>query len=436
MSPFADRTGHSRFHSGLFDAYLKRLKKASANPRPRAASDPKRVSQWMSTWSNAYDRQFDVRRPDLLQFGMLLGRFAETHSQHIVAEVVLDRLADSAAQGESWISSPASVLITAGEYNRRRGNLDRAESRYNEARSLLERDLAQVDSRPPIHRELGRVFYELGYLERLRGNAEATRSTFERSEAECDLANDELGAEIARTVLALVSYEEGFAATAIGGLTESLARLKKLANDPKIKEAGRDALARRWVSNSQYHLVQAHLAGGNTPIARRLIVKLGNEQGPSITGLVTAKRIEAQLFLAEGDLGLASDAIGASWEAIEQQGDLMSTELAAATVAFAGVTHALEGSSESALSCFEQACSLPADLHNRRAQGWAWAGRAILAKEAGDRVTSLAAVHEGLTVVQRCGAPIRAFLMELLRSGCSTEGGPVLDDLKALVCRS
>ena len=96
-------------------------------------------------------------------------------------------------------------------------------------------------------------------------------------------------------------------------------------------------------------------------------------------GLATVKRVEAQLRLAKGELGASQDAIAVSWRAIETQGDLKSTELAAATVVITGVTHALTGSYSDAMSCFEEACMLPPNLHNRRAQGWAWAGRAILA---------------------------------------------------------
>lgn len=422
------------FHARLFYSYMKRLKEASENPQ-QAAIDSDEIIRWRNTWANAYDDQF-VPGADILDFGTELGRIAERHSQHILAEEALERLANSAANGEPWITNPASLLITAGEYNRRRSNLDLAASRFEEAGDLLLRGLANADSNDAIHRDLGRVFYELGYLERLRGDAGASRSAFERSEAECDLANDGVGAEIARTILALISVEEGQWETALRELTECLSRLKQLAHDPEVEKAGRRGLVLRWVGNAHYHLIQAHLACGDTKIARRLIREAERWRGPSITGLVTAKRIEAQLSLREGNLESASEAVSASWKAIDQQGDLMSTELAAATVALAGVIRALEGGSESALLLFEQACGLPADLHNRRAQGLAWGGRAILAREAGDRAAFLAAVQGGLTAVRRCGTPIRAFLLDFLRDSYKSQGLPNLDDLKRLMCSS
>ena len=60
----------------------------------------------------------------------------------------------------------------------------------------------------------------------------------------------------------------------------------------------------------------------------------------------------------------------------------------------------------------------------------------IQAREASDQGTALAAVRKGLDQVQRCGAPIRAFLLNLLRNCYSKEGGPNLNDLKALVYRT
>jgi len=434
----AKESPQARLHSGLFDFYLKKLDAAVAVlHQQKTESVAKRIDMWESTWNNAYDRVFDVRREDLLTYGTLLGRIAETYSFHPVAEEVFDRLAESAINREHWISHPASVLITAGEFNRRRANLDLAEKRYQEAARILEDDLATTECRQRIHGDLGRLFYELAYLHRLRGNAGATRSTLERSEAECELAEDELGTQIARSVLAVVSYEEGLAGSSVTELKACLSRLEQLVDDPGVKRAGRDGLARRWVVNARTHLGQAYVAAGDNVSARRMIGRrhADEEKEPSVTGLATALRVEAQLYLAEGHPDLAQDAISASWNAIEQQGDLLSAELAAATVTIAGLTNALMGSRDSALSCFKQACGLPPDLHNRRAQGLAWAGRAILAREGGDHPTSLAAVREGLAVVQLCGAPVRAFLLELLRNSYST-GGPNLNDLKVVVCRS
>ena len=162
--------------------------------------------------------------------------------------------------------------------------MDRSERRYNDAVAILTRDLFAAGSRKSIiHRELGRLFYEIGYLHRLRGDAKSTRSALERSEAECDLANDQLGAEIARAIMAMISYEEGFEDAAIRALTERLSRFSSLVSDPEIANAGRSMFARRWVINAQVDLGLAYLAKGDHAAARRLI-EASVEHQPSITG--------------------------------------------------------------------------------------------------------------------------------------------------------
>jgi hypothetical protein len=198
--------------------------------------------------------------------------------------------------------------------------------------------------------------------------------------------------------------------------------------------ANRSGFAKRWVFNARIHLAQARLGVGDCAGAREVFELARGQVSPG-----GSKRLEAQLLLAEGQLEDALDAIGASRSAIEKEdGGLKFTEMSAATVSMAGILHALGKSPEarrSAISNFEEACSLPPDLHNRRAQGWAWAGQAILAGEAGDDSACLRAIHSGLAAVQRCGAPIRAFLLDLLRSQYSPNGAPGLTDLKELVCR-
>src|SRR5712692_7733484 len=98
------------FHSGLFNAYLKRVDTAVTDlyqQRAEAIADSgqqreiiidTKIPQWRNTWSNAYDGLFDVNKADLLQYGLLLGRLAETYSAHLVAEEILNRLAESASR--------------------------------------------------------------------------------------------------------------------------------------------------------------------------------------------------------------------------------------------------------------------------------------------------------------------------------------------------
>ena len=426
----------SSIHSGVFKSYLQQLDDAVADlHQRRTLSIDQRVKYWMSAWENALAGVIEVEPSDLLRYGLLLGRVAESYSFNVVAENVMDQLADAAIRREPWVPDPPSVLITAGEFNRRRGNRDRAEERFGEAIQILEKDIAAAEDRQRVHKELGRLFYELGYLQRLRGDAGAARAALERSEVECELAGDGVGAEIARSVLAAISYEEGLAEAAVAQYKASLAQFVRMVDDPEVRAAGRSGLARRWIFNARVHLAQAYLAAGNHQAARReLDTQLAEQdQEPSTLGLATLKRVEAQLLLAEDDLGSAEAAIAASRQALDTQGDLKTVDMAAATVAITGVIRALTESHASAQSCFEEACQLPPELYNYRGQAWACAGRAILAREAGDADAALRAIGEGLDKVQRGGAPIRSFLLQLLRTAYATETAPGLRDLKVLV---
>lgn len=150
---------------------------------------------------------------------------------------------------------------------------------------------------------------------------------------------------------------------------------------------------------------------------------------PSRIGYATLRRIEAQLWLAEGRFGEALAAISKSWKALEDHADLSSTERAASTVAIAGIIHALQGALGPARHCFVQARDLPVDLHNHIAHGWASVGDAILKAEAGDRQGAIEAILWGLESVRRCGAPARHLLLKLFRE---FEGSDVLDAKKWL----
>jgi tetratricopeptide (TPR) repeat protein len=423
-------------HSRIFGSYLSELRVAAGDLyQRRTESVEARIKVWYSNWVEAYAGVVQVAPPDIVRFGLLLGRLAESYSVRNVAEEILDQLADDAVGRVPWIDHPAEILITAGEFNRRRGDLPEAERRFGEAVAILEEDLALVDTRQQAHRELGRVFYEFAYLNRLRGDAAAATSAIERSEAECELGADIVGVEIAKSLHAAALYEEGMPEAAVAKYRACLVRFEELVADPAIEEAGRVGFARRWLVNTKIHLGQAYLSAGNYDDARSLIESqvAAVSNGPSSFAVATTKRVEAQLRLAENDIIGAEAAIAASWNII--RGDESSAESAAATLAITGVTHALAGDHPSALSCFNDACRLSPDLHNHRAQGWAWAGQAILAKASGNRELSRSAVIEGLKCVERCGAPVRSFLLDLLRTN-HKEDGPGLDELRQLVYRA
>jgi tetratricopeptide (TPR) repeat protein len=422
-------------YSRLFNGYFRQLQSEVALLRKqKIGSIRKRLEHLYDTWAGAYGNAGDITKSEIVAFGLALGRLAESYSFHQVAESVLNSLADDAINRFAGIEFPAEILISAGELNRRRGELSNAESRFQQAASILEEDLSAEAKRTRSNKELGRVYYEFAYLARLRGDAGAARSALERSEVECELSADWVGVQIAKSLKAAILYEEGFAEDAVWAYEKCLVEFQKMVSDPELEKSGRSGFARRWLVNTQIHLGQANLSAGNVGAARKLIEErlAAADTEPSTIGFSTAKRIEAQLRLAEGDLDRARDAIEKSWNTIREQGEEITTELAAATITIAGVIHALKGGNDYAQSCFEQACRLNPDLHNHRAQGWACAGRAILASASKDENSSRLAIFEGLKLVERCGAPIRFVLLELLRSRYSKKRLD-LKDLRELV---
>lgn len=426
------RESRREYLSRIFCSHLSDLRTADLRQK-RSEDIQGEVKVLYANWEQAYAGVIPVLPSDLVRFGLLLGRFAESYSLQNVAEQVLDQLGDDAAARVPWIERPAEILITSGEFNRRGGDLSKAETRFSAAVSILEEDLSVAEKGQRAHWELGRVFYEFAYLNRLRGDAAAAIAAIERSEVECELGGDIVGIEIAKSLQATVLYEEGMPNASIMRYQTCVARFEELVADPTIAAAGRLGFARRWLVNTRLGLGQAYLATGNISEARAIIesqvVDVSN--GPSTLAMATARRIEAQLRLAENDLEGAAMAIGVSRQIINNNDENL-TEGAATTLAIVGLVNALGDDDTSALSCFDAACGLQADLHNHRAQGWAWAGRAILARNAGDMECARRAVLDGLKCVERCGAPVRRFLLKLLRTN-SDKTGPGLDELRQLV---
>ena len=205
MSP----SSKARKHGKLFRIYLERLEEDVTRLHAKVTSDiDTRVSMYRSTWENACRGYIAVSGPERFQFAGLLGRVAESYSLHHIAEEVFDQLAEEALQNDSDLPNPVDVLITAGEFNRRRAHLSKAEERFAEAKRLLEHKLLSANdpvALHQIHRQLGRVFYELAYVDRCRGDAGSAASHLERCEMECDLGQDPVGASIARTLRAVLA---------------------------------------------------------------------------------------------------------------------------------------------------------------------------------------------------------------------------------------
>jgi hypothetical protein len=322
MRSIAPAKSWNETYSRLFNLYFQQLRsEIELLHKQRVGSIRKRLELLYDTWAGAYGNACDIPRSDIVAFGLALGRLAESYSFHQVAENVLNILADDAINRVAGIEFPAEILISAGELNRRRGELTNAESRFKQATSILEEDLSAESKRARSHRELGRVYYEFAYLARLRGDAEAARSALERSEVECELSGDWVGVEIAKSLKAAISYEEGFAEDAVRVYEKCLAGFRKMVSDPELEKSGRSGFARRWLANTQTHLGQANLSAGNVGTARKLIQErlATADTLPSPLDFLTLKRIEAQLRLAEGDLDRARDAITSSWNTIRER---------------------------------------------------------------------------------------------------------------------
>jgi tetratricopeptide (TPR) repeat protein len=282
----------------------------------------------------------------------------------------------------------------------------------------------------------------LAYLHRMRGDASASSLALEESALECGLAEDPVGVEIARCLLASIACEEGDPQAGASQLIQVLSRFESLAASETVTAAGRNRLARRWLENAQSDLARAYLGCGDTARARPLVEQVIARQISSISarGLLYAKCIEARLLLAENRVPEAKEAIEAGYRAVEDhsenyQGDLNSSELGAAITAMSALGYALMGDVACAGDAFRNACDLNPDLHNRRAQAWSWGARAILARGTGDRGAALEAIRHGLALVQRSGAPIRRFLLELQEDLREGSDRVTMSAVRDLVCR-
>lgn len=415
--PSAKRVLLSRSASSLRNMFLLYLGEMKNRDRTFADQD---VQHWHDIWKLAEAGLFVSSLDERLEFAQRLGRISENRSYHSIAAEVFDKLAQEALRDKTEIPNPPGILITAGEFNRRCADLTKAEERFTDAIRLLQDEFLTQSRKAEnlqIHRDLGRVFYELAYLERLRGDACCATSYLERSEIECDLGRDPVGASIARTLRGVISFEEGTPDFPAANIAKEQKLLLDLADEEGVRKAGRDVFARRWSANASVHMIQALLADRKITAAKAKLNdnRTDKETWPSAFGYATSQRILAQVLLSEGRFPEALDAIGDSWNTLAEQADLSLLERGAHTVAVAGVINAAQGSRDSASRCFDMARNLPAQLHNHSAIGLAFAGDAMLRAEEGDERAAIEAVIKGLAYVQRCGTPIRRGLLKFLR---------------------
>jgi tetratricopeptide (TPR) repeat protein len=388
-------------------------------------------------WLRAFSEDSSgVSASDICQYGLLLGRMLEMASLFHDAEEIFEFMADDRFLCRLDTLEAQSVCISAGEVRRRRGNLQGAEIHFQHALDVPDTVVRAGNEHQLFFRERGRALYEIAYLNRLRGDVGASRSAYQQSEAECALGEDDVGVEIARCSIASLHCEEGLWGVALTQLELSLQRFSELAEDPGIRAVNRTGLALRWLANARGDACRALLGIPALERAQALIEQALSEEasGASVRGLSIAKRLEARLHLAKNDLDAAASVIDVSFRLIEPR-SLQTTELAAATMAMHGLIRASMGQLSLAKQSLGQACDLPSDLNNRRAQGLAWAARAILARGTGDRALAISSVRRGLELLTRCGSPIRLFLLRFLSDVYSGSDMVMLSDLQNVAWR-
>lgn len=396
------------------------------------------IYRWYGEWVGAKTRA--LASPDkLLEFGVLLAQSAETSSLFDVSDKIFTSITEDAALVESGIENPVAVLVTAGEYRRRVMNLTAAEATFLQAEKLCWSRVESGSALKSTFKDLGRLYYELAYLGRLRGDAATAIAWLERSAAVCDLAEDWVGAEVALTLKDVVLCEEGETNLAAEGLEKHLARFHTLKDDPQVIAAKRNGFANRWVLNTEYHLAQAYLARENPEGAEFIFDKLYQRapSSPSTATDGTFLRLEALVQLQRGDLVKCNATLKNSREAIDKHSsvEIDRTEMGSVFYTLNGVLEALRGDVASARDQFSRACACNPEHHNHRMQGLAAAGNAILARDAGEYPTMREALAFGLMRVHRCGAPIRAFLLEIQKRSQPGSGDPTVNDLARIAAR-
>ena len=161
------------------------------------------------------------------------------------------QLSHSLRKNKSLYSSRGVIVLAAlgGVYRRRGSNyFRRAEHDLNVAAEIA-RDLRRTRL---IGSELGRIYYDLGYISLLRNEYDSSVAFLERSREFDRQAKQTIGLKISDSVkeLAISRMQREF-------------NPKLLAENLQIFENSDDPDARRWVANANCHLAEFSLANHN-----------------------------------------------------------------------------------------------------------------------------------------------------------------------------
>jgi hypothetical protein len=376
-----------------------------------STSDRKILSefgQWSDSWAYAFGHRKALQLPpeDLVTTGRLLARVAESYTEHDMADRVFTCLRTLFEEGDPNRLEMAEMLVGAGEIDRRRGRPDRASERCMRALAI-----AEAYDTPSAHKLVSRIQYELAYVDLYSGDAVSALQRLALSRTEADKGGDAVGAGIARALSAAVLIEEGVLDDAAMTLHAEAMNFAALARSEEIVRINRHVFANRWHLNCKIHHTQALLASGEIMASRQAYNDCVNDPNPSALGNATLSLTGACIALAEGHLDeaalLAERCRDATPMPFEDQ------EAAATIASVYGVISLARGDVDRACDAFCEATRLKPGLRNARGQGWAALGLALLAIEAGDGISAVAALDAGITRCAQCCAPVRGALTEL-----------------------
>ncbi len=367
------------------------------------------LDRWSEIWAFAFNHRKTLLLPpeDLVKTGVLLARVAESYTAHEIADRVFRCLDTLVKERDPNGLEMAEILVGAGELDRRCAQLDRATERCNRAL-----EIGSVQDTPAAHKLVSRILYELAYIDLYSGDADSALQRLAFSHAKADKAGDAVGAGIARALSAAIRTDQGVLGEPVETLRAESLRFAALAESDEIKRIGRHVFANRWRVNCDIHAMQALLAAGKVRAARHAYDNyVTNDPSPSRHGNATLALTGACIALAEERIDEAATLAERSREATPLPFDIQ--EAAAVVTSLYGVISLARGDAQRARDAFNEAIHLNPALHNAKGQGWAALGLAVLAIEAGDRSSALAAIDVGITRCARCCAPVRLALTEL-----------------------
>lgn len=372
------------------------------------------IGCYHNSWDQLVSDTVDIDLgEEMVTFGLDLAKLAESNSFNSIAQEVMGDLVHLVQSGR-FHNLADNVMMSAGEMHRRMGDLESAKSCYQ----VVTNNNQHITYRPPNEPSLlGRLYYEIAYVEVMRGDSTAAYAYLQRSQAECELVSDDVGVAIARALQADILNEEGQHEKAAVMLQELECVLGKCAVELKAAGSKRAGLARRWIWNCRIHLAQALIAKGDCVRAIAIIDEeiIHDERNASFIGLATLHHIRAQCLLGLGEFDKAFIEIEKADKYYNKVPQLKNHESRAATYAILGALRLKMKSIDSGMETFRHTCELNPDDHNRPGIACAWIGVALVAIERSNLPEFYSALDQAFKMVTNCSYPIRVHVLELMK---------------------